>query len=151
MALDQTPPLSPQGAVGIVGLGTWQTAAGTRWVLAALAGGEGSVVSFQLTQDDDKPVLQQAWTSSQISMPQTPVIANGVVFVLSSGDIRRKGKLTGHATLHALDGETGKEIWSSGDLATAPANRTGLTVANGRIFFSTIDSTFYAFGLPSPN
>ena len=113
---------------------------------AALSGEQGYVVAFRLTQDGRQFALRKAWSSATISLPETPVIANGVVFVLSEGEIGRKGKLSGHATLHALDGETGKELWSSGDQATAPANPRGLTVANGRVFFSTTDSTFYGFG-----
>ena len=146
LTLSETDPLSPLGDVGIVGLATWETGEGTRWVAAALSGEQGYVVAFRLTQDGRQFALRKAWSSATISLPETPVIANGVVFVLSEGEIGRKGKLRGHATLHALDGETGKELWSSGDQATAPANPRGLTVANGRVFFSTTDSTFYGFG-----
>ena len=50
-----------------------------------------------------------------------------------------------HATLYALDAATGKELYSSGNSITAPAALTGLTFANGRVFFGTTDSTVYAF------
>ena len=147
LARFETEPLSAEGDVGIVGLATWETGGGTRWVLAALAGEQGSVVAFRLMEDGPQLVLTKAWSSAAISMPETPVIANGVVFVLSAGELGRKGKLRGHATLHALDGQTGKELWQSGDRVTAPANPGGLTVANGRVYFSTTDSTFYGFGI----
>jgi outer membrane protein assembly factor BamB len=83
-------------------------------------------------------------------MPETPVIANGVVFALSAGEPKLKGKEKGqpggHAILYGLDAETGKEIYSTGDQVTAPANLSGVTMANGRVFFSTTDGTLYAFG-----
>jgi outer membrane protein assembly factor BamB len=79
-------------------------------------------------------------------MPEAPVIANGVVFALSAGEMKHKGKLTGHATLYALDGDTGKVIYSTRDQVTAPANLSGVTMANGRVYFTTTDSTLWAFG-----
>ena len=142
LALSQTAPL----ASPVTGLATWETGEGTRWVLATVSGGEGSINAYQLAEEDGKTILKPAWVSQHISMPETPVIANGVVFVLSAGEEGRKGKLGGHAILHALDGDTGKEMWSTGDQVTVPANLSGITIANGRVFFSTTDGTFYGFG-----
>jgi outer membrane protein assembly factor BamB len=70
------------------------------------------------------------------------------VFALSAGDYANdRSKPAGHATLFAFDGITGKELYSSGDQATAPANLTGMTLANGRVFFTTTDGTLYGFGI----
>ncbi len=154
MAASQTAPLTSGEESKIVGLSTWETAEGTRWVLAAVEGASadaptaphGAIVAFQLTEEEGKPTLKHMWTSHDISMPETPVIANGVVFALSAGEAGKKGKVGGHAVLYALDGETGKEIYSTHDQVTAPANPSGLTMANGRVFFTTTDSTLYAFG-----
>jgi len=159
--LYRTPPVAANAEHGLWGgLSTWEGSDGTRWVLAAVLGavhsglkapqenGEapnGSIVAFKLTEADGKLSLTPAWTSRDLSTPQAPVIANGVVFALSAGQYKHKGKPSGHATLYGLDGETGKEIYS-GDEATAPANLTGLTMANGRVFFTTTDSTLYGFG-----
>ena len=103
-------------------------------------------MAFQLTEEDGKPTLKHMWTSEDISMPEPPVIANGVVFALSAGEVKKKGKLGGHATLYALDGDTGKEMYSTRDQVTAPANLSGVTVANGRVFFTTTDGTLWGFG-----
>jgi len=154
LAMAQTAPVATNGAAGIVGLATWETEEGTRWVLAAVNGPsmdaagspKGAIVAFQLTEEDGKPALKHMWTSHDISMPETPVIANGVVFALSAGEAGHKGKLGGHAVLYGLDAETGKEIYSTGNQVTAPANSSGLTMANGRVFFTTTDSTLYGFG-----
>jgi len=160
--LYQTPPVAADAGHGLWGgLSTWESAEGTRWVLAAVLGAvhgdlkapqanggapNGSIVAFKLTETEGKLSLTPAWISHDLSTPQAPVIANGVVFALSAGEYRHKGKPSGHATLYGLDGETGKEIYSTGDEATAPANLSGLTMANGRVFFTTTDSTLYGFG-----
>jgi len=103
---------------------------------------KGSVVAYRLEEDAGKPVLKQAWTSRELTHPVPPVVANGVVFALSNGGP------DGRATLYALDGASGKELWSSGTQVTAPGSETGLTVANGRVYFSTLDGTLWAFGIP---
>ena len=64
---------------------------------------------------------------------------------VASIDERPKGST--HATLYALDAATGKELYSSRNLVTAPAALTGLTVANWRVYFGTTDGAFYTFGL----
>ena len=52
-----------------------------------------------------------------------------------------------HATLYALDAETGKELYSSGDQITSFVHFGGLSIANGRVYIATFDSTLYCFGL----
>jgi outer membrane protein assembly factor BamB len=49
--------------------------------------------------------------------------------------------------MYALDAATGKEMYSTGNQVTAPANLTGMTIANGRVFFTTTDGTLYGFGV----
>jgi hypothetical protein len=146
----------------ILGLSTWEDTSGIRFIAATIAGPvsgdikssqtngdapNGSIVALKLNDDGGKLTLVPAWASPDISMPQGPVIANGVVFVLSAGEARSKAKqLKGHATLFGLDAGTGKEIYSTGDQVNAPANPTGITIANGRVYFTTADSDLYAFG-----
>ena len=52
-----------------------------------------------------------------------------------------------HATLYVLDGQTGDELYSSGDLITSFNHFSGLTVVNGRVYIGTYDGTLYCFGL----
>lgn len=148
--LYQTPSLNSAGRSIRGALASWLDADGTRWVLAPVWGSpNGSIVAFKVEESDGKPVLTQAWVSREMSSPLPPVIASGLVFVLSAGDYtpddRPKG--TTHATLYALDGATGKEMYSTGKQATAPGSLTGVTVANGRVYFATTDNTLYAFGV----
>jgi outer membrane protein assembly factor BamB len=51
--------------------------------------------------------------------------------------------------LYALDAETGKELWNSGNEITSFAHFSGLSIANGRVYLGTYDSVLYSFGLPS--
>ena len=94
-------------------------------------------------------MLTQAWVSREMSSPLPPVITSGLVFVLSAGDYMADGRPKGgsNATLVALDGATGKEMYSTGKQITAPGSLTGVTVANGRIYFTTTDNTLWAFGV----
>jgi hypothetical protein len=157
------------------GLSTWEDADGTRWVLAPVWGPvsadlkpaasngsapNGAIVAFKMEEQGGKPVLTPAWVSRDMSSPEPPAIANGVVFAVSAGDYTRqikeswggytadeRPKSGAHATLYAMDAATGKELYSSKNSITSPAALTGLTFANGRVFFGTTDSTLYAFGI----
>jgi outer membrane protein assembly factor BamB len=136
------------------GLASWEDGDGTRWVLAPVWGPvssefqefatngpspNGSIVAFKLEERDGRPVLAPAWVSRDMSSPEPPVITSGIVFALSAG--------TNHATLYALDATTGKELYSTGTQVSARGNLTGVTVANGRVYFTTDDNTLYAFGI----
>ena len=159
------------------GLASWEDSKGTRWVLAPVWGpltkevkyptsnGEaahGSIVAFKVEEKDGKTVLSPGWASRDMIIPAPPVIANGVVFALSSGEFVRqanenqgglfssaqRAERSVHATLYALDAETGKELWSSGDSVTSFTHFAGMAVANGRVYFGTYDNTLYSFGFP---
>lgn len=158
-------------------LASWQDPSGTRWVLAPVWGPlhpdmkfpitngdapEGSIVAFKVEESNGKTVLTPGWVSGNLVIPAPPVIANGVVFALSSGEYVRqanenqgglfspeqRAKLSSHAILYALDAATGKELYSSGDSITSFTHFAGMAVANGRVYFSTFDNTLYSFGFP---
>ncbi len=146
------------------GLSSWQDSAGIRWILAPVwgpvnpelkvpgnstAAPNGSIVAFKLDDRGGKLALTPAWASRDIRSPEPPVITSGVIFALSAGDygIDERLKSAAGAVLYALDGTTGKEMYSTGGQVTAPGNLTGVTVANGRVFFSTTDNTLYGFGV----
>jgi outer membrane protein assembly factor BamB len=154
---------------GISGLSSWEDDQQNRWVLASVWGPSGiagspngAIVAFKLDDAGGQPELKQAWTSRDLNSPVPPAVAGGVVFALGAGDYARtvkqgyndiylveeRPKITARATLYALDATTGKEIWSSKQQVTAPAALTGLTVANGRVYFGTTDGTYYCFGIP---
>jgi hypothetical protein len=145
------------------GLSTWEETNGTRYVLAPVWGqlndelkapndnGEvkaGAIVAFKLEETEGKLSLTLAWVSRNMSSPAPPVIAQGVVFAVSNGESGRKAKKnrTDHATLYALDALTGKEMYSTADQVKVPGALSGVSVANGRVYFTTTDSTIWAFG-----
>ncbi len=159
------------------GLASWEDSKGTRWVLAPVWGPltkdvkfpvtngdapHGSVVAFKVEEKDGKTVLSPAWVSRDLIIPAPPVVANGVVFALSSGEFVRqanenqgglfssqqRAERSVHATLYALDAETGKELYSSGESITSFTHFAGMAVANGRVYFGTYDNTLYSFGVP---
>lgn len=149
------------------GISSWEDSDGVRWVAApvwgrvnpelkgAVSNGatpNGAIVAFKLEEQDGKPSLIPAWISRDMSGPQPPVITSGIVFAVSGGSYTREGMgfrpdPSSHATLYAFEGASGKEIYSTGNQVTAPANLTGTSLANGRVFFTTTDSTLYGFGI----
>ena len=117
--------------------------------------------------------LAPAWLSRDMDLAEETVIANGVVFAyaagedasqvvpdaawnepggakygggLSSGPARRV-PTSRKAALYALDGQTGKELWSSGTQIESWNHFSGLTVANGRAYIATYDGVLYCFGV----
>lgn len=150
-------------------------ASGSRWFYAPLYGpadsklklpggtdnrADGSLVALRLTDQDGKPALQTAWLSKDLPGPASPVSANGMVFLLATGESGRLAKPNGrsyssaewkklstNAKLVALDAVSGAELYSSGTAAKASSHNGGLAVANGRAYFSTDDNSVYCFGL----
>lgn len=122
----------------------------------------GSIMAFKLDVKDGKPVLVPAWRSRNLGVPEPPVVANGVVFVVSSGEntrqVNEKGGLysskeraeapLGNAVLYALDAGTGKELFSSGKTMKSFTHFGGVAVSDGRAYVTTWDNTVYAFSVP---
>ena len=233
------------GFTGVWGsISTAVDAKGQRWLFVPMEGppakatvGEfrtsygkvvnGSVMAFKVKTEKGHPVLEPAWMSQDLDLPGMPVIANGVVYVIATGDRARdkmRGPLPGmapgmepgapaggrgpataggptpggrgpgrggfggptnevqvgepgaerdaawrsvqnapggqvagrrysggddvtHAVIHALDLETGKELYSSKDLVDSWNHYGGIALSDGRIYLSTYDARVYAFGL----
>jgi outer membrane protein assembly factor BamB len=151
-------------------LASWEDSAGTRWVLAPTAGPlasdagftttngnvtNGAVVAWKVVDQNGSPTLQPGWVSRDLMSPLTPMVINGVVFAVSSGEFRSSNdKLTAAeraqrsspAILYALDGSTGKELWNSGKTMTSFVHGGGLSGGGSQLYLGTYDGTFYAFG-----
>ncbi|MDQ6666241.1 MAG: hypothetical protein M3Z23_17825, partial [Acidobacteriota bacterium] len=76
----------------------WQDSTGARWTYVADAHG---ITAFH-------PAGAPVWRAPDLRGSRPPLIANGILFVLLSGD------QSAHATLYALDGLTGKQLYNSG-------------------------------------
>jgi outer membrane protein assembly factor BamB len=122
----------------------------------------GAIVAFKVEEKNGKFSLVPAWISRDLNRAEPPVVANGVVYAFGSGENTEQAyadrglddasplriKNSTHATVYALDAETGKELYSSGDQIPSFAHFAGLSIANGQLYLGTFDSVLYCFGLP---
>jgi outer membrane protein assembly factor BamB len=157
-------------------LASWEDSKGTRWVLTPIWGPkhskftapiehgtvkDGAIVAFKVEEKNGKPQLTPAWISRDMNRGEPPVIANGVVFAYGNGEdtdqayadvglddvADRRIPGSTRAVLYALDAQTGRELWSSGDQIKSWNHWTGLSVANGRVYITTFDGYLYCFGI----
>jgi outer membrane protein assembly factor BamB len=138
---------------------------------------DGSIMALQLSTAGGKPSLVPAWVSRNFTVPDSPVVANGLVFAISTGEntlqrhadpryleryrkpgapplspqgtltAEERGQQVGHTILYALDAETGQELYSSKDLIDDWTHLSSVTVGNGMVYVTTRQSYVYAFGL----
>ena len=123
---------------------------------------KGAIVAFKVEDKAGKYTLAPAWISRDMDRAEPPVIANGLIFAYGSGEgtdqakyniglaynranIAYKGSTK--AVLYALDAQTGKELWNSGEQIASWNHWGGLSVANGRVYISTFDCYQYCFGI----
>ena len=133
----------------------------------------GAVAAFKLQQKANGWELAPEWLSGDMDLAEETVIAGGVVFAYAGGEDATQvvpdvawnepgGPVYGgglnsgparripgsrRAVLYALDGLTGKELWSSGTQIESWNHFSGLTVANGRAYIATFDGVLYCFGV----
>ena len=138
---------------------------------------DGSIMAFQVVLEGEKPVLVPKWISRNLAVPDSPVIANGVIYAISTGEntlqrhtdpryhaiyqkpgapplpktgtmtAEERGQNTTHAILYALDADTGQELYSSKDLIDDWTHLSSITVADGSVYVTTRKTIVYAFGL----
>jgi outer membrane protein assembly factor BamB len=126
----------------------------------------GSIMAFEVKNDSGKISAVPAWTSTDMIMPDPPVVANGVVYALSTGgQAMQNGAKPGdprmpydvsavlrstpvsNMVLYAYDAESGKQLWSSGKILTDWVHFSEPVVAMGKVFVATHDGHVIAFGL----
>jgi outer membrane protein assembly factor BamB len=153
-------------------LSTWQDAAGTRWILASTAGPvspdarfsasngavtNGAVVAWKVAEQGGALTLEPGWASRDLISPLPPLVINGVVFAVSTGEYRSKdAKMTAAqraqrsvpAVVYALDATNGKELWNSGKTITSFVHGGGISGGAGQIYLGAHDGTLYSFGFP---
>jgi len=126
----------------------------------------GTIMAFEVVNDAGKISAVPAWTAGDMIMPDPPVVANGVVYALSTGgQALQNGAKPGdprmpydvsavlrstpvsNMTLYAYDAESGKQLWNSGKAMTDWVHFSEPVVALGKIFVETHDGHVIAFGL----
>jgi outer membrane protein assembly factor BamB len=126
----------------------------------------GRIMAFQVLNDAGKISAAPLWTSTDMIMPDPPVVANGVVYALSTGgqalqngahpgdkrmtyDVSSVLRSTpvSNMVLYAYDAQSGKQLWSSGKTLTDWVHFSEPVVALGKIFVATHDGHVVAFGL----
>ena len=127
---------------------------------------DGSVIAFEVVNEGGKISAKPLWTSANMVMPDPPVVANGVVYALSTGgQAMQNGAKPGdprmpydvsavlrstqvsNMTLYAYDAVSGKQLWSSGKTMSDWVHFSEPVVAQGKIFVVTHDAHVIAFGL----
>lgn len=149
---------TPVSGFAATTLATGSDASGARWLLAVdEIQGSGSLHAYTLRTTNGSAALQPAWTSKPMNAPGKPMIINGIVFALATGEDRGKGsdaeriRRSHPAAITALDAATGKELWSSAP-GSIPSfvDSSALSFSPGQIYVATHDGTLYAFGFPVP-
>ena len=135
-------------------LSSWVAPDGTRWLLAPAA---SNIVAWKVADQNGAPALQPGWVSRDLVSPLTPMIINGVVFAVSSGEFRssdndlsasQRAQRSSPAVLYALDAVNGRELWNSGTTITSFVHGGGVTGFSGQVYLGTYDGTLYVFGFP---
>jgi outer membrane protein assembly factor BamB len=127
----------------------------------------GSIMAFQVVANGDTISLEPQWSSPDLIMPDPPVVANGVVYALSTGGqalqntpmpdgtprdpttngARYRATPVSNLILYALDAENGKLLYSSKQIITDWVHFSEPVVALGKVFVVTHDAHVYAFGV----
>jgi len=149
-------------------LATFEDASG-RWIFtsaSATAGDlkfaqngaapNGRVVAFKLLENGEKLTVEAVWQSRDLTSPLAPIVVDGMVFAVSSGEYRggpasmsaaQRAQRSVPAALYVLDATTGGTMWSSGTTIASFA-REGLSAGGGQVYLVTHDNHLYAFGIP---
>jgi outer membrane protein assembly factor BamB len=152
------------------GLATWEDDDGTRWIAASVVGGPvaglkftsnglapaGAIVAFKLVESDGRLTLAPEWRSPNLVSAMAPLVVNGMVVAVSSGEYRggpatlgaaQRRQRSVPARLYLLDGANGKPLWNSGLTMTTSA-RARPAAAAGQVYLVTDDNRLFAFGIP---
>src|SRR5580658_4752755 len=137
-------------------------ASGAKFPLTNGEAPNGSIMAFRVTEKDGKFQAEPAWISRDMNLPEPPIVAGGLVFAISNGEIARQAKdnagglynsaeraakHVGHTVLYAFDATTGKELYSSGETMPSWTHLSGISISGGKVFVTTYDSNVYAFGV----
>ncbi len=128
----------------------------------------GMIMAFEVVEKDGVISAEPRWTSGDLIMADPPSIANGVLYVTSTGgqalqnppmpdgsrmpytmpeSIRNRSTPVDNLKLYAFDAATGKQLYSSGKTISDWVHFSQPVVALGKVFLNTHDGQIIAFGL----
>ncbi len=129
----------------------------------------GSIMAFQVVAEGGKVSLLPQWISPDMIVPDPPVVANGVLFAIQTGEQTIQSPAFLHGTqdqinrnvlaakyrstpvnnliLFAFDAETGKQLYASEKIIPDWVHFSEPVVALGKVFVVSHDAHVYAFGL----
>lgn len=116
----------------------------------------GGILALKVANANGNFSLQPAWVSPDMVSPLPPIVINGVVFALSSGQyepgntsvsVADRVSHSVPAKLYAFEATTGLGVWNSGN-SLATFSSTGLWASVGQVYVATHDNVIYAFGFP---
>ncbi len=129
----------------------------------------GSIMAFQVTAEGEKLSLAAQWISRDMIVPDPPVVANGVLYAIQTGEqtvqspayvhgtqdeinhnplsAKYRSTPVSNLTLYAFDAETGEQLYSSDKILTDWVHFSEPVVALGKVFIVSHDAHVYAFGL----
>jgi len=126
----------------------------------------GTVLAFEVVNNNGQISAEPRWSGNDMIMPDPPVVANGVVYALSTGGqawqnyAKPGGKRlpwtesntlrstpVSNMKLYAYDAESGKKLFDSGKMLTDWVHFSEPVVALGKVYVVTHDAHVVAFGL----
>jgi outer membrane protein assembly factor BamB len=161
---------------------TWESPEGRRWLYLPMQGPasveqpkfpvtngavpNGTILAFEVVNKDGQISAEPRWSANDMIMPDPPVVANGVVYALSTGGQawQNYAKPGGprlpwpvsavvrstpvdNMKLYAYDAQTGKQLFNSGKTIGDWVHFSEPVVALGKVYVVTHDAHVYAFGL----
>ena len=153
-------------------MASWEDHEGRRWILMPMWGPpakaapsfkltygdaeRGSVMAFEVVLENGKVTVVPTWRSRDMHVPDPPVVANGVVYAIQTGEQTLQGRgatakfrstPVTNAVLYAFDAANGKELYSSKETIPGWTHFSEPVVAAGKVYVATWDGKIYAFGL----
>jgi len=151
------PYLASGATVSGESLAAWQQS-NTSWILLPVVGrlttglpttngpvSNGAVLALK-SSDGSALSLEPGWVSHDMISPTSPIIVNGAVFALATGQPTTQSDRGTAAMLHAYDGSTGTRLWNSDKAMTSFASPGSFWSSLGQIYVGAHDGTLHAFG-----
>ena len=123
------------------GMASWEDKTGQRWLLTTTA---TAIEAWKVSFTGTSASVTEGWKLTGLKAPLAPLVINGVVFALSSGDTLGKNP----AQLYAIEGITGKTLWTSGNtITTFVPQSSAIWNSMGQVLVGASDETIYSFGM----